>query len=131
VARDRRGRVAAATSTGGTQDKAPGRVGTRRSSEREPYADDRLGAASCTGWGEAILRAVLAKSAVDALAGASPDRAGRVALKALARVDGFGGVILVDAKGRLAAAFNTPRMARGFADRRGIDVLVRRGERRR
>jgi beta-aspartyl-peptidase (threonine type) len=132
VARDRRGRVAAATSTGGTQDKAPGRVGDTPVVGAGTYADDRLGAASCTGWGEAILRAVLAKAAVDALAGrTSPERAGPTALKALARVDGFGGFILVDARGRLAAAFNTPRMARGFADQRGIDVLVRRGERRR
>jgi isoaspartyl peptidase/L-asparaginase-like protein (Ntn-hydrolase superfamily) len=46
-------------------------------------------------------------------------------------VDGFGGVILVDPKGRVAASFNTPRMARGFADARGIDVLVLRRERRR
>ena len=132
VARDRKGRVAAATSTGGTQDKAPGRVGDTPIVGAGTYADDRLGAASCTGWGEAILRAVLAKTAVDALSGgASPERAGRAALRALVRVDGFGGVILVDARGRLAASFNTPRMARGFADGRGIDVLVRRGERRR
>jgi isoaspartyl peptidase/L-asparaginase-like protein (Ntn-hydrolase superfamily) len=49
----------------------------------------------------------------------------------LARIRGYGGVILVDRRGRAAAAFNTPRMARGFADARGIDVLVGRGERRR
>jgi beta-aspartyl-peptidase (threonine type) len=132
VARDRRGRVAAATSTGGTQDKAPGRVGDTPVVGAGTYADDRRGAASCTGWGESILRVVLAKSAVDALAaGTRPERAGRVALAALARVDGFGGVILVDPKGRVAASFNTPRMARGFADARGIDVLVLRRERRR
>ena len=132
VARDRRGRVAAATSTGGTQDKAAGRVGDTPVIGAGTYADDRAGAASCTGWGEAILRVVLAKTAVDALARRSaPDRAARAAVAALSRVDGFGGVILVDAKGRLAASFNTPRMARGFADASGIDVLVGRGERRR
>src|SRR6185503_18391060 len=132
VARDRRGRVAAATSTGGTQDKAAGRVGDTPVIGAGTYADDRAGAASCTGWGEAILRVVLAKTAVDALARRSaPDRAARAAVAALSRVDGFGGVILVDAKGRLAASFNTPRMARGFADASGLDVLVGRGERRR
>ena len=132
VARDRRGRVAAATSTGGTQDKAAGRVGDTPIVGAGTYADDRLGAASCTGWGEAILRVVLAKAAVDALAGGSPpDRAARAAVLRLTRVDGFGGLLLVDAKGRLGIAFNTPRMARGFADARGIDVLVGRSERRR
>lgn len=132
VARDRKGRVAAATSTGGTQDKAPGRVGDTPVAGAGTYADDRGGAASCTGWGESILRVVLAKTAVDALrAGRTPDAAGRVALASLARVRGLAGVILVDRKGRLAAAFNTPRMARGFADARGIDVLVGRAERRR
>jgi beta-aspartyl-peptidase (threonine type) len=66
VARDRKGRVAAATSTGGTQDKAPGRVGDSAIPGSGTYADDRRGAASCTGWGEPILRAALAKTAVDA-----------------------------------------------------------------
>lgn len=132
VARDRKGRVAAATSTGGTQDKAPGRVGDTPVVGAGTYADDRGGAASCTGWGESILRVVLAKTAVDALvAGRTPEGAGRTAVASLARIRGYGGVILVDRRGRAAAAFNTPRMARGFADARGIDVLVGRGERRR
>ena len=132
VACDRRGRVAAATSTGGTQDKAAGRVGDTPIIGAGTYADDRLGASSCTGWGEAILRVVLAKAAVDALAGGGPpDRAARAAVLRLTRVHGFGGLLLVDARGRLGIAFNTPRMARGFADARGIDVLVDRSERRR
>ena len=132
VALDRKGCVAAATSTGGTQDKAPGRVGDSAIVGSGTYADDRRGAASCTGWGEPILRAVLAKTAVDALAaGRGPDAASRVALRELTRLSGFGGVILVDRGGRVSAAFNTPRMARGLADSRGIAVLVSRHERRR
>ena len=131
VARDRKGRLALATSTGGTQDKAPGRVGDSAIVGSGTYADDRLGAASCTGWGEPILRAVLAKTAVDALAeGQRPDLASRAALKELARLAGFGGIIVVDRTGRLASAFNTPRMARGLADSRGVNVLVNRRERR-
>ena len=94
------------------------------------YADDRLGAASCTGWGEPILRAVLAKTAVDALAsGRGPDAASRAALRELARLSGLGGVILVDRSGRACASFNTPRMARGLADSRGLAVMVERKER--
>jgi beta-aspartyl-peptidase (threonine type) len=130
VALDRRGRLAAATSTGGTQDKSAGRVGDSAIVGGGTYADDRLGAASCTGWGEPILRAVLAKTAVDALnGGRDPLTASRAALRELARLSGFGGIILVDRKGRVAAAFNTPRMARGLADGRGLGVLVNRRER--
>jgi beta-aspartyl-peptidase (threonine type) len=131
VAVDRKGRVAAATSTGGTQDKAPGRVGDSAIVGCGTYADDRRGAASCTGWGEPILRAVMAKTAVDALAeGRSPSSASRAAVRELSRLSGFGGVILVDREGRAGASFNTPRMARGLADARGLAVLVERGERR-
>jgi beta-aspartyl-peptidase (threonine type) len=130
VALDRKGRLASATSTGGTQDKAPGRVGDSAIIGGGTYADDRLGAASCTGWGEPILRAVLAKTAVDALAGGrAPGNASRAAVRELARLAGFGGVILVSRGGRVAAAFNTPRMARGLADAHGLAVLVDRRER--
>jgi beta-aspartyl-peptidase (threonine type) len=130
VARDRRGRLAAATSTGGTQDKAPGRVGDSPIVGCGTYADDRRGAASCTGWGEPILRAVLAKTAVDALAtGGGPAVASRAAILELKRVAGFGGLIIVDRDGRAGASFNTPRMARGLADDRGLAVLVERRER--
>ena len=130
VAVDRKGHVAAATSTGGTQDKAPGRVGDSAIVGSGTYADDRRGAASCTGWGEPILRAVLAKTAVDGLVAAEPSVALRAAIRELSRLSGFGGIILVDRHGRAEASFNTPRMARGLADTRGLRVLVERKERR-
>jgi beta-aspartyl-peptidase (threonine type) len=130
AALDRNGRLAAATSTGGTQDKSPGRVGDSAIVGGGTFADDRRGAASCTGWGGPIVRAVLAKTAVDALyGGRDPKWASRAALAELSRLAGFGGMILVDRKGRASAAFNTPRMARAWADARGIGVLVDRRER--
>jgi beta-aspartyl-peptidase (threonine type) len=132
VALDRRGRTAAATSTGGTQDKAPGRVGDSPIPGAGSYADDRLGAASCTGWGEGILRVVLAKTAVDALADLPAAGAARHAIASLRRVKGKGGLILVDPRGRVAASFNTPRMARGLASEAGgAAVGVERGRLRR
>jgi beta-aspartyl-peptidase (threonine type) len=132
VALDARGRTAAATSTGGTQDKAPGRVGDSPIPGAGSYADDRLGAASCTGWGEGILRVVLAKTAVDALGARAAAGAARHAIVALRRVDGQGGVLLLDRAGGVAAAFNTPRMARGLAsDAAGLAVGVDRGRLRR
>jgi len=116
VACDGGGHVAAATSTGGTQDKAPGRVGDTPIIGAGTYADDRSGAVSATGWGESILRLTLAKAAADRMAGGmSPGRAGRAAVNTLQRVRGKAGLILVDRHGRAAAVFNTPRMARGLA----------------
>jgi len=130
VALDATGRLAAATSTGGTQDKAAGRVGDTPIPGAGSYADERWGAASATGWGEGILRVLLTKSVVDALAaGLEPERAAERGLADLARIDGSGGVIVIDSRGRCAARFNTPRMARGWA---GVDgglcVAVEREE---
>lgn len=128
VALDEGGGTAVATSSGGTLDKAPGRVGDSPIPGAGSYADDRLGAASCTGWGEAILRVALAKTAVDALRDRSAEDAAESAIAALERVSGRGGVLLVDRQGRAAAAFNTPRMARGLATAAaGLEVGVDRG----
>jgi len=128
---DRRGRVAAATSTGGTQDKRHGRVGDSPVIGAGTYADDHAGAASSTGWGEGILRVVLAKAAVDGMgAGKAPEAAGRAALASLRRVNGTGGLILVDRRGRAAAVFNTPRMARGVATEGGVRIRVGKGNSR-
>jgi len=71
---------------------------------------------------------VLAKTAVDSLAGEPAPSAARKAITALRRVDGQGGVIIVDRAGRVGASFNTPRMARGLAtEADGPAVGVERG----
>jgi beta-aspartyl-peptidase (threonine type) len=129
VARDAEGRLAAATSTGGTQDKWPGRVGDTPIPGAGTWADDRAGAASCTGWGESILRTALAKTAVDGIvAGRTAASAARAAIAQLRRIGGRGGLILIDRSGRVATAFNTPRMARGVAtERGGLRVAVEAG----
>lgn len=132
VAVDVGGRVAAATSTGGTQNKVPGRVGDSAIIGAGTYAEDAAGAVSATGWGEGILRVSLAKAAVDRMAaGGGPGRAGRAALDTLKRVSGKAGLILVDHRGRAAAVFNTPRMARGVAtEKKGLLVGVDKDLRR-
>lgn len=129
---DGRGRCAAATSTGGTQDKAPGRVGDSAVIGAGTYADDAVGACSCTGLGEAIVRAVLAKSVLDLVgAGRAPERAATLGARSLRRVGGTGGLVLVTPDGRAAAGFSTPRMARGLATtREGLRVGVGRSVRR-
>ncbi len=113
VARDVRGVVAAATSTGGLVNKRVGRVGDSPILGAGTYADDDGGACSATGMGEAIMRMVVAKTAVDALrARVHPEDAARAVVRSMGvRVGGVGGVILVDRFGRLGLARNTPSMA--------------------
>jgi beta-aspartyl-peptidase (threonine type) len=116
VALDVHGCIVAGTSTGGTQHKHPGRVGDTPIIGAGTYADDEVGGASATGWGEGILRVALTKSAVDQMAaGLDPHEAGQNALESLKRVNGRAGLILLDRGGRVATVFNTPRMARGWA----------------
>jgi beta-aspartyl-peptidase (threonine type) len=113
VALDRRGNIAAATSTGGTLNKTPGRVGDSSLIGCGCYADNQSAAVSTTGWGEPIMKLVLGKWAVDrVLEGAPPEVAARLAIELLhRRLAGHGGIILLDAHGRYGIAHNTPRMA--------------------
>ena len=113
VALDSAGHLAAATSTGGTLNKTPGRIGDSSLIGCGCYADDQSAAVSCTGWGEPIMKLVLGKWATDRVAsGAPPELAAREAIGYLnSRVSGHGGLILLDARGRYGITHNTPRMA--------------------
>lgn len=64
IAQDRAGRLASAVSTSGWAWKYPGRLGDSPVIGAGNYADDRYGAAACTGWGELALRAATAHSVV-------------------------------------------------------------------
>jgi beta-aspartyl-peptidase (threonine type) len=113
VALDRNGNIAAATSTGGTLNKAPGRLGDSSLIGCGCYADNLSAAASTTGWGEPIMKLVLAKWAADRVeSGSLPEWAANEAMNYLKqRLNGHGGMILLDAQGRFGIAHNTPRMA--------------------
>jgi beta-aspartyl-peptidase (threonine type) len=113
VALDSSGNIAAATSTGGTLNKAPGRLGDSSLIGCGCYADNQTAAASTTGWGEPIMKLVLAKWAADRVAtGSLPEWVAAEAINYLKdRVNGHGGMILLDARGRFGIAHNTPRMA--------------------
>lgn len=113
VALDRNGNIAAATSTGGTLNKAPGRLGDSSLIGCGCYADNKSAAASTTGWGEPIMKLVLAKWAADrVIAGNLPEWAAAEAINYLeSRLNGHGGMILLDAQGHYGIAHNTPRMA--------------------
>src|SRR5262252_6421792 len=113
VALDRDGNIAAATSTGGTLNKAPGRLGDSSLIGCGCYADNESAAASTTGWGEPIMKLVLAKWTADRIAaGNLPEWVAQEAMNYLqSRVEGHGGIIVLDARGRFGMAHNTPRMA--------------------
>jgi beta-aspartyl-peptidase (threonine type) len=116
VALDAEGRVAAATSTGGTLNKEPGRVGDSSLIGCGCYADNASAAVSLTGWGEPIMKLVLGKWAADrVLGGRSPEQVAPDAVAYLfRRLGGHGGIILLARDGRYGLAHNTPRMAWGI-----------------
>jgi beta-aspartyl-peptidase (threonine type) len=127
VALDAGGNLAAATSTGGTLNKAPGRVGDSSLIGCGCYADNLSAAVSLTGWGEPIMKLVLGKWAVDrVLAGDAPDAAAEAAIAYLfRRLGGHGGIILLGPDGRYGLAHNTPRMAWGVCSQRGVQVGIK------
>ena len=119
VAIDQQGRLLAATSTGGICCKLPGRVGDSPLIGSGCYADCETGGASSTGYGEAIMRIVMAKSATDALRGSSSSVSAMTAAQdavtlLTTRGKGTGGIILLDKLGNPGHAFSTPRMAYGY-----------------
>jgi L-asparaginase / beta-aspartyl-peptidase len=130
VALDRHGNIAAGTSTGGTLNKAPGRVGDSSLIGCGCYADNHAAAVSLTGWGEPIMKLVLGKWAVDRVAaGASPEEAAREAIEYLfSRLGGHGGIILLGPDGRVGLAHNTPRMAWGLRTVAGVEIGVTRSK---
>jgi beta-aspartyl-peptidase (threonine type) len=115
VALDRDGNLAAATSTGGTLNKAPGRLGDSSLIGCGCYADNASAAASTTGWGEPIMKLVLAKWSTDRVrSGSVPEWVAKEAISHLEeRVEGHGGIIVLDPEGKIGIAHNTPRMAWG------------------
>jgi beta-aspartyl-peptidase (threonine type) len=116
VALDKWGNLAAATSTGGTARKFPGRVGDSPLVGAGAYADNLCGAASATGWGEAIMKVLLSKTACDLLKDHSAEQAAEMAVDLLQqRVQGLGGIILVDRLGNCGFAHNTSKMAFAYA----------------
>jgi beta-aspartyl-peptidase (threonine type) len=129
LALDSQGRLAAATSTGGTLNKAPGRVGDSSLIGCGCYADNASAAVSLTGWGEPIMKLVLGKWATDrVLAGGSPEQVAPDAMAYLhRRLGGHGGIILLAPDGRFGLAHNTPRMAWGVhtSDGPRVGTLIR------
>jgi isoaspartyl peptidase/L-asparaginase-like protein (Ntn-hydrolase superfamily) len=115
VARDCDGHLAAATSTGGLANQRPGRVGDSAVIGAGTWADDATCAVSTTGHGEAFIRAAVAHEVDAALrrSGCDLETAAREALRRAADCGGTGGLIAVDAAGRIAMPLTAPGMFRG------------------
>jgi beta-aspartyl-peptidase (threonine type) len=117
VARDAFGNLAAATSTGGTRGKLPGRVGDSPLVGSGAYADNLSAAVSATGHGEDLMKIVISKLVCDFVtAGLSAREACISAIRILdKRVGGSGGLIAVDKDGEVGFAYNTNAMPLAYA----------------
>lgn len=125
VARDLEGHLAAATSTGGTVGKAPGRVGDSALIGAGTFAWDATVAVSATGDGEAFIRSHVAGRLSDwvEMAGLSlRESAHRVIHQDL--VGGRGGLIAIGRSGPAVMPFNTAGMFRGRMDARGEPEIL-------
>ena len=114
LALDQAGRLAAATSTGGTTNKRWGRVGDSPIIGAGTYAD-RDCAVSATGTGEYFMRHAVAHD-ICARARYLELSVGEAAREVVFQVlePGIGGVITLDSQGNVAMPFNTQGMYRGY-----------------
>jgi beta-aspartyl-peptidase (threonine type) len=128
IAVDGQGNLAAGVSTSGWAWKYPGRLGDSPVIGAGIYADNRYGAAACTGRGEMAMRLCTAHSVVMYMQmGKSVGEAGRQATQDLAHlVDPYFGrvsLIAVDARGKHAAFSNAPDTTYVYLGE-GMDTFV-------
>ena len=125
VALDKNGNLAAATSTGGTTNKMPGRIGDTPVIGAGTYANNQTCAVSCTGDGEYFIRTAAAHevSALMQYRGMKLQEAARTALDTVKQLGGTGGLIAIDRNGEIALPFNTNGMYRGYVDPNGKFVV--------
>jgi beta-aspartyl-peptidase (threonine type) len=124
VARDAGGNLAAATSTGGMTAKPPGRVGDTPLFGAGTWAENGACAISATGTGEVFIRHGAAHeiAARVRIGGQTLERAAADVIAELGAAGGDGGLIAVDADGRVAMPFNSVGMYRGSIDADGTPL---------
>ena len=126
VAVDAHGTLAAGTSTGGLTNKHWGRIGDSPIVGAGTYADNASCAVSGTGTGEYFIRHAVAHdicARVRYLGASVQQAADSVILGTLGRQNVDGGVIVLDREGRMAIAFNTEGMYRGWVGPDGKIVV--------
>ena len=125
VALDRKGNLAVATSTGGTTNKLPGRIGDSPVIGAGTYANNATCAVSGTGDGEYFIRVAVAHevSALIQYKGMSLEEAAQAAIDKVGQLGGRGGLIAIDRRGEIAMPFNTSGMYRGHVDSEGRFII--------
>lgn len=121
IALDMNGNLAAITSTGGTTNKYPHRVGDSPIIGAGTYANNETCAVSCTGVGEYFMRTLAAfnVSARMKYQNASLEQAAKESLQEITQMNGLGGMIALDRNGNIAMPFNSPGMFRGYINVEG------------
>lgn len=122
---DREGDLAAGSSTGGVALMLPGRVGDTPIIGAGVYADNASGAVACTGRGEDIIRAALAKEVAMRMCYSPPVAAARASLRKILSIGGEAGLIAVKRTGSFAIMHTTAHMASGYAN--GKEIVVKEG----
>ena len=117
VALDKDGNLAAATSTGGLTGKRWGRIGDSPIIGAGTYAANGKCAVSGTGTGEYFIRESAGRQVCDRVAwnGQTIAQAADDTIGSIGALGGDGGLIAMDAMGRIAFAMNTEGMYRGAA----------------
>jgi len=132
VALDRKGNIAAGTSTGGLQGKMPGRVGDSPIIGAGTYASNKSCAVSATGSGEYFIRLGVAREICNLVLFKSmpiQQAADEVIHKELEALHGDGGVIALTPDGQTAFSFNTPGMFRARLSEGGqLEVHIYKDE---
>jgi len=126
VALDKKGNLAAGTSTGGMTNKRFGRVGDSPIIGAGTYANNNSCAVSATGHGEYFIRLTIARdiAALMEYKDLSVEEASRIVIhEKLENLGGKGGVVVIDRTGKIAMPFNTGGMRRGYADSNGNFVV--------
>lgn len=121
VALDQFGNITAGTSTGGRQNKMPGRVGDSPLINAGTYANNKTCGVSATGWGELFIKNTVAFniSALMEYKGYTLKQAcDEMIYKRLP--EGSGGVIAIDKDGNVEAPFNTVSMMTAVANDKGV-----------
>ena len=122
IARDQQGNLAAATSTGGVVNKRAGRVGDSPIIGAGVYADNETCAVSATGFGEDFMRSVISKTISDFMfmKGMDAQQATEAGIEYLRRkVNGRGGVIVIDKDGNCSSGMTTKKMIHGWIEKSG------------
>ena len=122
AALDKKGNLAAGTSTGGMTNKKWGRIGDAPIIGAGTYANNKTAAISATGWGEFFIRGVVAydiSALMEYKKMSLAEAAKEVIQNKNPELGGSGGIIAIDHQGNVSMEFNTAGMYRAKMNKEG------------